>query len=908
MTALFDRKSLLERIFFHLSTMESCLKWHTGRGHNDNAKILEDVVARFLSVLCGWELKNRNSIRANYPAGDLGDFGKRIAIQVTVDGSTKKVCDTHAKAIQHHLSQDFDTLIICFLLEKAPNDPRRSKDFTPCTSPKIEKWARPEINALLEARDNEDPDAHLSRLRRAARALGDEMSAVRNILSPALPYRPCNLPFASIGTHFKGRGTFLDSLHAALSGGDTVMAKAVVIRGNGGIGKTSAAVEYAWRHFLEYSALLLVTADSAQSLESGLAALGAVGVLSLPGHTDKKHPEQLAAVIRYLQTHPGWLLILDNADTSDAMLAVKDFLPRLTGGRIFTTTRRNTAISQFIPLDLDYLNKADSIDLLEEKTNGHRRPSNDDATALPELARLLDGLPLALTQAAAHIAWQRLSWHEYLALWQSNTTAALTWYSAEVMDYPRSLAVTYETSVTQLSPGAKQLLQVFAWFSPEPIPRLLMEMKGLPAEAGEYLAELERMSLVRPQKDATAFTLHRVLQEITRLPQIKTNDPPGALIAALDWLEEEFPFHSHDVGTWVVAESLVPHATTLAAHGDKYQIWRQTTCLQNRIGRFHTARAAFGIAEPLLRRALEISETTLGPVHPTLAKDLNNMALLLRDLNRPQEVEIMLRRALEMDQKVFGDDHLRLAIRQNNLASFLRDTGRNEEAELLFKSALKLFDKHEPGPSQDYALALRNLASFYHLTDRTVLALPLMRQAVEMARTTFGENHPEHAASLNNLAVMFTHPNQRDEALELLTKVARIEESTFGNKHPRFALSLNNIAMNYLAAKRFDEAESLMWKALLIDEAAYGTNHPDVARDLANLVIIFQQTGRLSEAEPLNRRAIEILIAFSVSTGHLHPHLSPTIQNYGYLLTELRDSEEQATEKIDRMLTALCKN
>jgi tetratricopeptide (TPR) repeat protein len=588
------------------------------------------------------------------------------------------------------------------------------------------------------------------------------------------------------------------------------------------------------------------------------------------------------------------------------MQAVKDRLPSFAGGRVIITTRRNVPIRQITALDVDFLTEADSIALLEDSTQGHRRHAADDSAAILELAMLLGGLPLALTQAAAHISWQRLTYREYLDLWQNSTASALAWYNAEVMDYPKSLAVTYETSIAQLSQGAKDLLQILAWFSPEPIPRLLMDMKGLPAEAGAHLAELERMSLVRARKNGTSFTVHRLLQEITRLPQINQM-PPSGLVAALNWLEEEFPFGSHDVSTWSVAKLLLPHATILAAHGDGYQIWRQTTCLQNRVGRFHVARAAFDLAEPLLRRALIISEATLGPVHPTLAKDLNNLALLLRDMNRLQEVEAMLRRALEIDRQVFGDDHLRLAIRQNNLAGFLRDTGCTTEAEPLFVSALRLFEKYDPGPSPDHAVALRNLASFYHQTNRPDLALAHMREAVEMAKAAFGENHPEYAASMNNLAVMLNHQSQRDEALELLLKVATIEEFAYGKKHPRFALTLNNLAMNYHSTGKLEEAEELMRQALQIDELTYGADHPDVARDLSNLTVVLQEKNRPAEAEPLNRRSLEILIGFSVNSGHLHPNLSATVQNYGNLLTRLGASKKQAEEKIDQILAPLRK-
>ena len=48
----------------------------------------------------------------------------------------------------------------------------------------------------------------------------------------------------------------------------------------------------------------------------------------------------------------------------------------------------------------------------------------------------------------------------------------------------------------------------------------------------------------------------------------------------------------------------------------------------------------------LYRRALAIYEKSLGPDHPDVAIDLNNLAMLLQDANRLSEAEPFMRRAL----------------------------------------------------------------------------------------------------------------------------------------------------------------------------------------------------------------------------------------------------------------------
>jgi len=68
------------------------------------------------------------------------------------------------------------------------------------------------------------------------------------------------------------------------------------------------------------------------------------------------------------------------------------------------------------------------------------------------------------------------------------------------------------------------------------------------------------------------------------------------------------------------------------------------------------------------------------------------------------------------------------------------------------------------------------------------------------------------------------------------------------------------------------EAEPLFRRALAIDEKSFGPDHPNVANPLYNLAGLLTDTNRHAQAEPLMRRGLEILLKFTNSTGHLHPH------------------------------------
>ncbi|MGO9771919.1 MAG: hypothetical protein ACLPSW_20700 [Roseiarcus sp.] len=145
--------------------------------------------------------------------------------------------------------------------------------------------------------------------------------------------RPKNLPFASLGSLFKGREEALEKLHEALSAEAGTAIVGRTLHGLGGIGKTRLAVEYALQHESEHSALLFLRADTPATLDSSLAAPAGPDILDLPEKDAREDAVKIAAALGWLQNHPGWLMILDNVDDAPAVAAVAKLLARLSGGR-----------------------------------------------------------------------------------------------------------------------------------------------------------------------------------------------------------------------------------------------------------------------------------------------------------------------------------------------------------------------------------------------------------------------------------------------------------------------------------------------------------------------------------------------------------------------------------------------
>ena len=58
---------------------------------NDNINGYDNIVAKLLELVYGYNFINTNDIYPNYPAIDLADNERRISVQVTSDNSIEKI-------------------------------------------------------------------------------------------------------------------------------------------------------------------------------------------------------------------------------------------------------------------------------------------------------------------------------------------------------------------------------------------------------------------------------------------------------------------------------------------------------------------------------------------------------------------------------------------------------------------------------------------------------------------------------------------------------------------------------------------------------------------------------------------------------------------------------------------------
>ncbi len=711
-----------------------------------------------------------------------------------------------------------------------------------------------------------------------------------------------NLPYPR-NLCFTGYEDLLQGLAMALrSGQATALTQPRALSGLGGIGKTQLAIEYTYRYYQDYDAVLWVRADIHETLVSGFIAIAAL--LNLP---EKDAPDQMItvnAVKEWLRTHSKWLLILDNADE---LKMVSEFIPSALGGHLLLTTRAQAMGRLAHKIEVEEMGPEQGALLLLRRA-GLIGPDAPLRQALPtdtalakEISQELGGLPLALDQAGAYIEENQCSLSEYRTWYRTRRAELLSQRGGLVPDHPEPVATTWMLSFEKVewaNPAAAELLQLCAFLHPDAIPEeiitdgaihlgpILAPAASDPFILNKALSALYAYSLVRHQTTEKTFTIHRLVQAVIK---DKMNEE-----TQWQWAERAVRAVNHNYprdeeAPWSLSERYLPHVLALINLFNRWERgFSEVAELSHKAGIYLVNRGQFEEAESLLQRGLAIREQVLGGNHPDTAQSLNHLGILYRDRGKYEEAETFYLRARTIREQVLGVDHPDTATSFNNLATLYRDQGKYGEAESLYQRAL-IIEEQVLGPNDlKVANILNNLALLYYNQRKYKQAEPRFQRALAIYKQIKGTNHPYTANVLRSLATLYRDQGKYGKAEALYQQVLTIKERTMGVDHPDTAQILNNLAVLYRRQRKYEQAELLYKRALAIRERALGVNHPHVAQTLSNLAMLYYNQGKFEQAEPLYQRAIVI----REQAGIADPYAADTLCNLARLYRDKSEFEQ----------------
>jgi tetratricopeptide (TPR) repeat protein len=721
-----------------------------------------------------------------------------------------------------------------------------------------------DVNSWRPASEPRFPDSIQNESR-----LPGTLPAVRN-----LPRRNPN---------FTGRVHILDDLRKSLTKVHSTALTQQALYGLGGIGKSQLALEYAYQYCASYDLIWWLHAESPATLIADYIALAEE--LNLPESKESEQEKTIKSVRKWLDQHPGWLLIFDNAKDAKSIL---QYYAESHGGHVLITSRNQNwgAFGESLPVNV--WQRSESINFLQRRTL-----QTDPATAA-DLADALGNLPLALEQAASFIGERKKSYAEYLELFKSRRKDL--WDREQPPPgYPDTVVTTWSLAFDEIQQTrfAKELLFLCSIVASDDIPKSLLEKALSHYDETEHvidvdcfdfddaIAALRAYSLITPDLDK--LSIHRLVQTVVkdRMNPVELSCSQHAMLRALS---EQFPEKAYrNPFCWSECARLLSHAQFVLDYtSHDHDLYGQALLrLLNNIGEYHAGRGIFAEAEPLFRRSLEIREKQLGLEHLDVAESLNNLAVLLDSKGKYAEAEPLYRRSIEIREKQSGPEHLDVAYSLNNLAVLLMAIGKYAEAEPLYRRSLEIREKQLGPEHTDVADSLIGRAALLMAIGKYAEAEPLYRRSLEIREKQLGLDHPDVAHGLSNLAVLLVSKGNSTEAEPLYRRSLDIVEKQLGPDHPDVANSLNNLAVLLRSKGKYTEAEPLSRRSLEIREKQLGPDHPDVANSLNNLGVLLESKGKYAEAEPLFRRSLEIR---EKQLGLDHPDVANSLNNLAGLL------------------------
>jgi hypothetical protein len=276
---------------------------------------------------------------------------------------------------------------------------------------------------------------------------------------PKSPRKPMRL--APRPVFLAGREELLAELGHRLAGDEGGGPRMAALYGLGGAGKTSVALEYAYRQLGEVGVAWQLPAENPTVLAAGFGELAA----QLDA-ADRGDPVASVHSVLVASPEPS-LLMFDNAPDR---ASVAPWVPPAGPGLVLITSR-NQIWPPGQALEVPVLDSEVAAEFLIGRTG------DPDRRAALDLADVLGGLPLALEQAAAYVQASGDSLAGYLALFLQRRPDLLG--RGEPTGYVETVATTWKLAfedLQQAAPCAAGLLRLLAFYAPEAIPvRLLLQ-------------------------------------------------------------------------------------------------------------------------------------------------------------------------------------------------------------------------------------------------------------------------------------------------------------------------------------------------------------------------------------------------------------------------------------------------
>lgn len=701
---------------------------------------------------------------------------------------------------------------------------------------------------------------------------------------------------------FTGRADLLQRLETELRGGPTAVLPHA-LHGLGGVGKSQLAQEYVYRQANQYDIVWWIPAERPTQISQALVELA--HRLHLP--VSSEAITAVPAVLEALRTgnpYSKWLLVFDNAESPEA---VREFFPSGSengpSGSIIITSRNPQWNTLARPLEVDVFEREESVALLQR-----RNPDLSDEEA-DQLAHVLGDLPLAVEQASAWRAETGMPAAEYLRLFAEKRAELMT--VSPPTHYEQTVATAWNVSLDHLAsknPAALQLLQICAYFAPEPIARSLFSGAPVqpiapdldraltdPLRLARAIREINRYSLAKIDHRNNSIQMHRLVQAVlvarmTEEQRERMRHGAHLLLAANAPRDPRDPDHwgrfgdlyphvvesgaiESEVGN--VRQLIVNTANYLYYWGDHesarefgqraYDRWmekwgegdQQTLLLARGLWYVLWRMGRYGEAADLSQRMLTAVRELGADAEEELLSTMGSVAIDRRSQGD-------FRGALEIAQEVrekavhaYGEEDPLTLDHTHNLAVALRACGQYHAALTLDEETWRRNVVIYGEEAYDSLLSEMGLALDRREAGDYALGARMFEEIVEKYRAVFGEANPHTLRAAARLAVSRRKAGNHESAYELSLQASKALTDRYGERSPDSLVASLNLSVDLRQTGDLEGALKLGARTRDLYVEVFGSNHPDTVAADIDLAITLRLVNQVEAARALNESALE---------------------------------------------------
>jgi hypothetical protein len=691
----------------------------------------------------------------------------------------------------------------------------------------------------------------------------------------------------------------------------------VALCGLGGVGKTTAVVEYAYRHLDRYELVWMFHADDATALLSQFHDLAQL--LNPADVLDRSDPVARVHAALAGRNRP-WLLVLDNV--RDHATARRWLPPRGNGHVLVTTRDGHWPAEQAVPVGT----------LTTEVAAGFLLDcaGDYDAGSARAIARELGSLPLALAQAGAYVQTTGRSLAQYLDLLRADRTQVLRRGAPSGHQAP--VAATWSLALNELadsSPDSITLLRLLSCMAPQDIPyRLLLADRTplpatiIPTVAAEIdrlrgdgfalddaVAGLRRHSLIGPPSEVV--TVHRLVQHVT-IDHLDADHRLAWPAAAAALVEAAVPGDTKVRAAWPICARLLPHALILldllgepmwrlaesfgaaGYYTTAVAVWRTLADAHATQGgpelpNALAARANLAgwtgqagdapAARDLFAALLPVRERVSGSQRPSTLTTQANLAYWTGKAGDAAAARDMFAALLPVRERVSGGEHPSTLRIRDNLARWTGEAGDAVAARDMFAALLPVRERVSGGEHPSTLTTRGNLAYWTGQAGDAVAARDMFAALLPVLERVSGGEHPSTLTTRSELARWTGQAGDAVAARDMLAALLPVWERVSGGEHPETLGARADLACWTGQAGDAVAARDMLAALLPVRERVLGAEHPDTLGARADLA---HWTGQAGDAVAARELYAALLPVRERVSGPEHPDTLAARRNLAY--------------------------